>query len=229
MISTESVIILDDKPIEEDMNSFRLLSQLNIEQQTLVVHESKLEGLWNVDQNLERVEFKIKFNKFNYVFIHDSFNDVAMNERIKPLIVEEILRTSTIVFFSGSTENSEHPLKIRFDKRLFPDLFVFEIGRRAYYNGFANFLDSKLILGKYDLKYLYNPKLKPIKTKAIFLLEEIRKIMEESFSAALESTELVDLLLLKYDKRQIEMAISRFRVMDEQEFIDTMDYHIQNL
>ncbi|CAN5548938.1 hypothetical protein BH11BAC2_BH11BAC2_06250 [soil metagenome] len=226
---SDRIIIIDDKAHSEDLNTFKLLTELSHEQRPFIDYEFAISDFWRIEANGERILLLKDFSQYEYVFIHDSFKDPIIEERVKPLVAEKISKTSTVVFFSGSKKDSGIPIKLKFDEKLFPDLNVYEILRRNYYKGLANFIDSKIVLGNYDLKYLYNPALNPFRAKAVLLLEKIRIKMEVSLDTAVLSEELKELLLMKYSIEQVPDILTRFRGMGDDAFLEAIMYHIKNL
>lgn len=226
---TDRILILDDKPLHEDLSTFELISRLNSEQRSFIDHYSTVKNLWSVETNRERITLLADFSKYSHVFIHDSFDEITFDDVIKPLVLEQISKATTVVLFSGSKQDSGMPLKIEFDNQIFPGVYVYEILRRNYHKGFENFLNSKILLGAFDLRYLYNSELSPRRAKARHLFETIRRRMENSLETAINSKEFRELLLLNHEENQIPSILENCSKMNDDEYLEAIEQYIKDI
>ncbi|MBK8626362.1 MAG: hypothetical protein IPN86_12610 [Saprospiraceae bacterium] len=113
------------------------------------------------------------------------------------------------------------------DEKISKDSSCYEILRRQYYNNLKNFVDSYLVTGKYQIKYLYNPYINPKKDKAYTMLEKIKTDLEESIRSAIESNSFNELLSLYGYKNTSEIS-NRFLKMTDDEFVENLEDFIEN-
>jgi hypothetical protein len=225
-MTLDKILILDDKSPGEDFSTSRLLSNLTAEEQLLVEYYENTEALWLESKNEDDIVLMKDFSKYPFVFMHDSFENPIIRDGLKAVLFEKLTKTSKVVLFSGSRTESELPVERIYDDQISKDTFCYEILRRQYFNNFKNFIDSCLVTGQYQIKYLYNPYANPKKDKAFALFEIIKTDLEESIQNAIESNSFNELLYL-YGYINTSEILSRFSKMNDDEFIENLEDFIE--
>ena len=226
-MTLNKILILDDKAIDEDFSSFRLLSNLTTENRSLVEYYESTEKLWTESENGDDIELLKNFSLYPFIFIHDSFENPLVRDGLKVILFEKLNITSKVVLFSGNLRESEIPVENIYDEKISKDTTCFEILRRQYFNNFNNFIDSYLVLGEYQIKYLYNTYISPKKDKALALFDKIKISLEISIQHAIESKYFIELLSL-YGYTDNAANSKRFLNMNDDEFIETLEDFIEN-
>ena len=139
----------------------------------------------------------------------------------------KLSKTSKVVLFSGGKQESSIPLEKIIDESDSKKIRFYEIKREQYFNNLKNFIDSFLLSGQYQIKYLYNPYLNPKKDKAYSLFEIIKTDLEESIQSAIESNSFNELLSL-YEYKNTSEISSRFLKMTDDEFVENLEDFIEN-
>lgn len=226
-MTPHKVLILDDKAHGEDFSTSQLLFILTFDERYLVEYYEKTETLWVESDNSDDIDLMKDFSNYPFVFIHDSFDNPLVRDGLKAILFEKLSKTSKVVLFSGSKIESESPIERIYDEQISKNTSCYEILRRQYFNNFKNFIDSYLLTGKYQIKYLYNPYINPKKDKAYSLLESIKTDLEESIQNAVESNSFKELLSL-YGYNSTTDISSRFLKMTDDDFIEHMEDFIEN-
>lgn len=224
-MTLDKILILDDKPGNEDHSSFQAIAQLNERQKKLVDYYEVSDELWKLIENGDDVKLLKDFSPYKFVFIHHSFNDPIIGESIMANLIDMLSTTSAVCLFSGNRIESEVPV-IRKWSDVFSESSHFEVRRSQYHNNLKNFIDSHLLSGKYHIKYLYNPYLNPLKDKAYSLLDMIKTDLEQSIEFAVESNYFKELLFL-YGYGNIYDISNRCLEMTDDEFIETLEDFIE--
>ena len=221
-MTLDKIIILDDKAPSEDFSTSQLLSNLTVGERLLVEYYESTETLWVESNNEDDIVLMKDFLNYPFIFIHDSFENPIIRDGLKAVLFEKLTKTSKVVLFSGSRTESELPVERIYDDQISKDTFCYEILRRQYFNNFKKFLDSYLVLGQYQIKYLYNPYVNPKKDRAYALFEIIKTDLEESIQNAIESNSFNQLLSL-YGYIKTSEISSRFLKMNDDEFIENLE------
>lgn len=225
-MTLNKIIILDDKEPSEDFSTSQLLSNLTVGELLLVEYYESTETLWLESNTEDDIVLMKDFSNYPFIFIHDSFENPIIRDGLKAVLFEKLTKTSKVVLFSGSTTESELPVERIYDDQISKDTFCYEILRRQYFNNFKNFIDSYLVSGQYQIKYLYNPYVNPKKDKAYALFEIIKTDLEESIQNAIESISFNELLTL-YGYIKTSEILSRFSKMNDDEFIENLEDFIE--
>lgn len=222
MMLNNKILIIDDKPVSEDFSTINLLKTLNSDERILIDYFEDSNLLWKESKDGDDIELLMDFGKYSVIFIHDSYENPLVNEGLKAILIEKLSITSLVVLFSGSRDESEVPIKKVYDKQISKEALCYELLRRQYYKNFKNFINGFLLTEEYQIKYLYNSYINPLKDKAYVLLEMVRIDLEESVKFATESEEFKKLLIL-YDYKDLDEIIERFSQMDDDEFIEKLE------
>lgn len=225
-MTSDKILILDDKPRNEDHSSFQAISQLNERQKMLVDYYETSNTLWTLIDNGDDVKLLKDFSPYKFVFIHYSFNDPIVGENVMTNLIDSLSTSSKVVLFSGNRIESETPVIRKLSDDI-SEYSHFEIRRSQYCNNLKRFIDSLLFSKEYQIKYLYNPYISPQKDKAYALFEIIKTDLEESIQNAIESNSFVELLSLYGYKNTSEIS-SRFLKMNDEEFIENIEDFIEN-
>ncbi|MBS1743112.1 MAG: hypothetical protein JST81_08765 [Bacteroidetes bacterium] len=223
----DKILILDDKAYSEDFSTSKVLSNLTVVGLSLVEYYENTESLWLASDNDDDINLMRDFSNYSFIFIHDSFENPLVRDGLKAVLFEKLSRTSKIVLFSGSRAESEIPIERIYDEKISKDTFCYEILRRQYFNNLQNFIDSYLVSGKYQIKYLYNPYINPKKDKAYTLLENIKTDLEESIECAIESNSFNELLSMYGYENNSEIS-NRFLNMTDDSFVENLEDFIEN-
>jgi hypothetical protein len=197
---SDKIMIIDDKPITEDYSSRILKETFGQEHLGPVDFYFTYEQLWVIDDSDLSVQLLMDFNKYQFVFIHASQNNDSflLPVKFKNRIITEISKNSKVVLFSGQRPESKTIMETQLettDKTAKP-VYYFEIKREQYFKNMSNFIDSKIILDNFQLKFLYNPMLKPKREKGYMFLEKIKRDLETSVEKAIESESFKELVSL---------------------------------
>lgn len=223
----DKILILDDKAYSEDFSTSKVLSNLTVVGLSLVEYYENTESLWLASDNEDDINLMRDFSNYSFIFIHDSFENPLVRDGLKAVLFEKLSRTSKVVLFSGSRAESEIPIERIYDEKISKDTFCYEILRRQYFNNLQNFIDSYLVSGKYQIKYLYNPYINPKKDKAYTLLENIKTDLEESIESAIESNSFNELLSMYGYENNSEIS-NRFLNMTDDSFVENLEDFIEN-
>jgi len=226
-MTLDKILILDDKASGQDFSTLQSLSKLSDRERTLVDFYENTESLWAESSSDDDIDLMKDFSNYPFIFIHDSFENPFVRDGLKAILFEKLSETSKVVLFSGSKAESEIPVERIYDEQISKNTSCFEILRRQYFNNLKNFIDSYLITGEYQIKFLYNPYINPKKDKAYTLLEIIKTDMEESIKNAIESNSFNELLSL-YGHRNTSEISNRFLNMSDDEFIENLEDFIEN-
>jgi hypothetical protein len=225
-MTLNKIIILDDKAPSEDFSTSQLLSNLTVGERLLVEYYESTETLWIESNKEDDIVLMKDFSNYPFIFIHDSFENSIIRDGLKAVLFEKLTKTSKVVLFSGSRTESELPVERIYDDQISKDTFCYEILRRQYFNNFKNFINSYLLSGQYQIKYLYNPYVNPKKDKAYALFEIIKTDLEESIQNAIESNSFNELLSL-YGYIKTSDILKRFSKMNDDEFIENLEDFIE--
>lgn len=221
-MTLDKILIIDDKAPEQDFSTSQALSKLKVGERPLVDYYENTEKLWVESNNVDDIDLIMDFSNYSFIFIHDSFENPLVRDGLKAVLFEKLSKTSKVVLFSGSRVESEIPVERIYDEQISNDTSCYEILRRQYFNNLKNFVDSYLITGEYQIKYLYNPYINPKKNKAYALFELIKSDLEESIQNAIESNSFNELLSL-YGYTNASGISSRFLKMNDDEFIENLE------
>jgi hypothetical protein len=221
-MTLDKILILDDKPRGEDFSTLQVLSELTDSERSLIEYYENTETLWVESNNGDDIDLVKGFSNYPFIFIHDSFENPLVKDGLKAVLFEKLSKTSKVVLFSGSRTESETPIERIYDEQISKDTFCYEILRRQYFNNLRNFIDSYLISGTYQIKYLYNSYINPKKDKAYTLLETIKTELEESIQNAIESKSFNELLSLCGYKNSSEIS-KRFLEMTDDSFVENLE------
>ena len=225
-MTLNKIIILDDKAPSEDFSTSQLLSNLTVGERLLFEYYESTETLWIESNKEDDIVLMKDFSNYPFIFIHDSFENSIIRDGLKAVLFEKLTKTSKVVLFSGSRTESELPVERIYDDQISKDTFCYEILRRQYFNNFKNFINSYLLSGQYQIKYLYNPYVNPKKDKAYALFEIIKTDLEESIQNAIESNSFNELLSL-YGYIKTSDILKRFSKMNDDEFIENLEDFIE--
>jgi hypothetical protein len=223
----DKILILDDKAWDEDFSTSQLLTKLTDNERLFVDYYESTETIWVESKNADDIILMKDFSNYPFIFIHDSFDNSIIRDGLEAVLFEKLNQTSRVVLFSGSRTESEFPIEKIYDDQISKDTFCYEILRRQFFNNLKTFIESYLILGEYQIKYLYNPYLNPKKDKAYALFEIIITDLEESIQKAIESDSFNELLSLFRYENVTEIA-NRLLKMTDDEFIETLEDFIEN-
>ena len=221
------ILIIDDKSSTEGFSTMQALSRLTIDEKGLVDYYENTESLWLENSNGDDIILMTDFSNYSFIFIHDSFENPLVPDGLQAVLFEKLSITSKVVLFSGSRTESENPIQRIYDEQISKHTSCYEILRRQYFNNLKNFIESYLIIGKYQIKFLYNPYINPKKEKAYTLLEIIKIGLEESIQKAIESNSFNELLFL-YGCNSTSELSSRFLKMTDDDFIENLEDFIEN-
>jgi hypothetical protein len=225
-MTLNKIIILDDKAPSEDFSTSQLLSNLTVGERLLVEYYESTETLWIESNKEDDIVLMKDFSNYPFIFIHDSFENSIIRDGLKAVLFEKLTKTSKVVLFSWIRTESELPVERIYDDQISKDTFCYEILRRQYFNNFKNFINSYLLSGQYQIKYLYNPYVNPKKDKAYALFEIIKTDLEESIQNAIESNSFNELLSL-YGYIKTSDILKRFSKMNDDEFIENLEDFIE--
>ena len=225
-MTKNKILIIDDKAAGEDFSTLQILSQLTVEEGSRIDYYENTQLLW-VENDKEDITFLKDFSNYSFIFIHDSLNDPLFNDGLKAMTIEKLSKISKVVLFSGSIAESSFPVEAIYDEQISKNASCYEILRRQYFCNFKNFIDSYFVSGQFQIKYLYNPYIKPKKDKAYLLLEVIKTNLEESIQAAVDSDSFNELLSLLGYKNSPDISC-RFLKMSDDEFIENLEDSIEN-
>jgi len=226
-MTLNKIIIIDDKALGQSHSSIEAISRLdNIRSGYLEYHDSTI-NLWAQNELEDDIKLLKDFSAYPFVLIHDSFNNPLIQDGLKPVLIEKLSKTTKVVLFSGGKAESDSPNEKVFDESISQHSKYFEIRREQYFNNLKNFIDSYIVNGSYQLKYLYNSYINPKKEKAYTLLENIKAALEESILSAVESNSFNELLSLYGYIMTLEIS-KRFMSMTDDEFIETLEDFIEN-
>lgn len=226
-MTLDKILILDDKAPTEDFSTSQALSKLAVVDRPLVDYYENTETLWVESNNGDDIDLIKDFSNYPFIFIHDSFENPLVRDGLKAVLFEKLTKTSKIVLFSGSRTESESPVERIYDEQISKNTSCYEILRRQYFNNLKNFIDSFSVAGQYQIKYLYNPYIKPKRDKAFTLLQTIKFNLEKSIQVAIESNSFDELLSLYGYKNTSEFS-NRFLKMTDDEFIENLEDFIEN-
>lgn len=222
------ILILDDKADSEDFSTSLAITQLMVSERPLVDYYENTETLW-VESSIDDDIILMKdFSNYAFIFIHDSFENSLVRDGLKAILFEKLNKTSKVVLFSGSKTESEIPVERIYDEQISKHTTCYEILRRQYFSNLKNFLNSYLVTGEYQIKYLYNPYINPKKDQAYTLLETIKSDLEKSIQFAVEANAFNKLLSLYGYKNTSEIS-NRFLRLTDDEFIETLEDFIENI
>lgn len=221
------VLILDDKAPDEDFSTFQALSRLAAGERSLVEYFATTETLWVENYLDDDIKLMRDFSHYPFIFIHDSFENSLVSDGLKGIVIEKLSKTSKVVLFSGSRTESEVPIERIYDEQISKDTACYEILRRQYFHNLKNFIDSFLVRGEYQIKYLYNPYINPKKDQAYTLFEVIKADLEQSIQKAIESSSFTELLTL-YGYEDISDISNRFLKMSDDDFVENLEDLIEN-
>jgi hypothetical protein len=226
-MTLDKIIIIDDKSISQSHSSIELVSKIDeIKSQFIEYYESTIE-LWSQNASEDDIILLKDFSVNPFIFIHDSFDNPLVQDGLQSDLIGKLSKTSNVVLFSGCKQESSMPLEKIIDESDSKKIRFYEIKREQYFNNLKNFIDSFLISGQYQIKYLYNPYLNPKKDKAYSLLEIIKTDLEESIQSAIESNSFNELLSL-YEYKNTSEISSRFLKMTDDEFVENLEDFIEN-
>jgi len=226
-MTLDKILILDDKAPSEDFSTSQLLSHLAVGERLLVDYYESTETLWLESNKEDDIILMKDFSNYPFILIHDSFENPLIRDGLKAVLFEKLTKTSKVILFSGSITESELPIERIYDNQISKDTFCYEILRRQFFNNLNTFIESYLISGEYQIKYLYNSYINPKKDKAYALFEIIKTDLEESLQNAIESNSFIELLSL-YGYINISEISNRFLKMNDDEFIENLEDFIEN-
>ncbi len=226
-MTLDKILILDDKAPSEDFSTSQLLSHLAVGERLLVDYYESTETLWLESNKEDDIILMKDFSNYPFILIHDSFENPLIRDGLKAVLFEKLTKTSKVILFSGSITESELPIERIYDNQISKDTFCYEILRRQFFNNLKTFIESYLISGEYQIKYLYNSYINPKKDKAYALFEIIKTDLEESLQNAIESNSFIELLSL-YGYINISEISNRFLKMNDDEFIENLEDFIEN-
>jgi hypothetical protein len=183
--------------------------------------------LWAQNEHGDDLILLKDFKAYPFVFIHDSFDNPLIQDGLKPILIEKLSKTSKVVLFSGGKAESNFPIEKIYDEDISKYSKYFEVRRDQYFHNLNNFLDSYIVSGNYEIKYLYNPFINPKKDKGYKLLDLIKLALEDSVQNAVDSNSFDALLtLFKCENRQ--KIKDRFLRMTDDEFVENLEDYIEN-
>ena len=221
-MTLDKILILDDKARGEDFSTLQAMFGLTDSERLLIEYYENTETLWVESNNGDDIDLVKGFSNYPFIFIHDSFENPLVKDGLKAVLFEKLSKTSKVVLFSGSRIESETPIERIYDEQISKDTFCYEILRRQYFNNLKNFIDSYLISGTYQIKYLYNSYINPKRDKAYTLLETVKTELEESIQNAIESKSFNELLSLCGYKNSTEIS-KRFLEMTDDSFVESLE------
>ncbi|WP_442588891.1 hypothetical protein ACSBL2_22925 [Pedobacter sp. AW31-3R] len=214
------ILIIDDKDHSVSESSTKLISKLEESHRKFLTLRADIEGLWGANEQGDDVILLHDFRQYEYVFIHDSFNEPLILASLKESFINQVSFQTQLVFFSGSRSRSRTPKQERL-RNINPDVSYYAINRSQYFENMNNFLDSA-ILGRQDIIHLYD-KSNPIRS---VVQEELKKAimvdLEESIEKAARGVNMEKLLeFLKIT--DISGYVETFAKKDDIDFIRSLD------
>lgn len=187
----KKVLIIDDKPENEDRSSISLLHRLTSDQRQLVDLVSNIKSLWLLNQNQDEiVELKVNLEKYYFILLHQSINDPTVSEPIN--LLQPILPKDTrLILFSGKRRSDLKAIDTAgvYNFTQNPKQLHYEIRRSVFFDNFPNFLNSYLVSGVYRIEALYDHNFNVKKEKASILFHSLTMLLEESELQTIESKE----------------------------------------
>ncbi len=220
------IIIVDDKAEDQKYSSLSLMSRLTSDQIDLVNVIASTKDLWVFDAiKNEIVKLKINFERIDFLFIHQSFDNPVIDEPIKrlmPLIPE----SAKIVLFSGG---GRADLQLIDSEKLYdftqnPIQMHYEIRRSIWYQNFPNFLNSFLQSGKFRIEALYDASFNVVKEKAVQIFIKLEDYLKSSEYALVNSKEFEDFFLMAgYATNEIDKIKINYLSMDYLEIYESLE------
>ncbi len=223
------ILIVDDKKKNEDFSSINALGALTSKQKELVDFEATTKLLWKNTNNGDDVELLQDFATYAFIFIHKSFRQLGIHERLLSNLITKLSVTSTIVLITGSHQESSTPIVAWINSLISSNTRYFTILRRQYYYNLGNFVNSKLLNDSFQIDYLYDSNKKPEMDKANALLKAIEVKLEESITVAINDPVFGELLnLLGYNDNAIELAKKKFETLSAGKVMSDLSFLIKD-
>ena len=220
-MTSDRILIIDDKGSDEKDSSGSAIRQLSKDQKALVAYHRNSEGLW--EEKGDDVRLLVDFSGYPFIFIHDSYDNPIILGGLKEVLIEKLSPTSTVVLLSGTKPENSDPVKAEID-----GLCWYEVRRVQYLDNLSRFIDSKAVFGSFQLKYLYDRYRDPKKDKCIILSDDIRVHLEESVYKAARSEPFLQLLTLLGHEDHVKRISERFSKLTDEEFLRSLEELIEN-
>jgi hypothetical protein len=214
-MKSDKLLIIDNKAGAERESSENVIAQLDESDRSLINHFRDITGFWEEDG--DDVKINVDISCYTYIFIHDSYDDPIIQGGLKELLIKRMSLTSTVVLFSGTKRESPTPQQLCHE-----DICWYELRRSQYFMNLPRFMESRSILGTYQIEYLYDSSKDPKTDKGQMLADEISDLLEISPQKAAGSAAFIELIKLfggQYDEKVYE----RFANMSEDSFLSTID------
>ena len=205
-MKTKKILLIDDKNRDADFNGYTFMESLKEDQKRNVDFYESINEL--ISTNAQEDELKIKFdlNLYEYILIHDSFDDPLLKSGLKFLFIEQCYFAKVkVICFSASKTESNNPEEVPISKESLINNFI--ISRKQLYLNLANFIDFCKFSNIWNLEILYDSNYN-FKRKAALILKEVflqklESSNEEAISGA-EFDSLIELSGLSSKKQAIK-------------------------
>lgn len=207
----KKLLIIDDKRQEDGIHRIELLKkELNSRN---VDFETTLHKVLKINESQDDLEWLIDINEYEYIFIHDSYNDNIFPSNIKEIMLSQV-EDDKIVFFSGGSDNA-------YTARNESEAAHYIVRRDVFYYNFNRFMKKSFQLNDYlSVDFLINGKYEYAKC----LKEDIRSLLEDSIEIALNSKEIrIIFILADYPDEYIDNKIKELLMQDESSIIDFLE------
>ena len=222
----KKILIIDDKAESEKNSSITLLKGLKSKYKSLIDFKQNTKGLWMLNENEDEIiDLNIDLHSFDFIILHQSFDDPVISEPIK--ILMPILPKSTkLILFSGDrrTDLKSNDKEGLYDLKQNPDQIHYEIRRSILFENFENFMDSFNVLGKFRIEALYDKNYNVTKEKAEHLFNLLIINLEESEMKAINSKEFEEFFYLAgYRSNEIVLIRNNFSSKDYNEIYELLE------